>query len=80
MSSRMQKSRKPYSRPQIKVMRINRFFFGACQIIWPDCYSQYLTLHGAPPLPLGWGNKPGFEPANRNNALHAPYTPSRPAP
>jgi hypothetical protein len=36
-----------YRKPEMKVMRINRFFFGVCQIVWPTCYSQYLTLPGA---------------------------------
>jgi hypothetical protein len=43
----MQKQRKPYRKPQMKVMRINRFFFGGCQLFWPACYSVYLRIPGA---------------------------------
>jgi hypothetical protein len=39
--------KKPYSKPTMKVMRINRFFFGGCQLFWPNCYSQYLTIPGS---------------------------------
>ena len=39
--------RKPYNKPEMKVLKINRFFFGGCQIIWPQCYSQYLTIPGS---------------------------------
>ena len=39
--------KKAYEKPQMKVMRINRFFFGGCQSIWPNCYSLYLFIPGA---------------------------------
>jgi hypothetical protein len=39
--------KKTYQKPDMTVMRINRFFFGACQNIWPACYSYYLFLPGS---------------------------------
>ncbi|MBN2027922.1 MAG: hypothetical protein JW854_14315 [Actinobacteria bacterium] len=39
--------RKTYEKPQMSVMRINRFFFGGCMSIWPNCYSMYLFVSGA---------------------------------
>jgi hypothetical protein len=39
--------KKEYERPQMNVMRINRFFFGSCQNLWPNCYSMYLFISGA---------------------------------
>ncbi|MDD3719066.1 MAG: hypothetical protein PHP28_10455 [Actinomycetota bacterium] len=39
--------RKAYEKPQMSVMRINRFFFGSCMELWPNCYSQYMFVSGA---------------------------------
>jgi len=39
--------KKAYEKPQMSVMRINRFFFGACQMDFISCYSQYMFLPGA---------------------------------
>jgi hypothetical protein len=39
--------KKRYEKPQMSVMRINRFFFGGCQVTWPACYSQYMVVNGA---------------------------------
>ncbi len=41
------KTRKRYEKPLMSVMRINRFFFGGCQNVWPNCYSIYLFIPGA---------------------------------
>lgn len=41
------KTRKKYEKPQMSVMRINRFFFGGCQNLWPNCYSAYFFIPGA---------------------------------
>ena len=39
--------RKEYEKPRMTTMRINRFFLGGCQNIWPYCYSMYLFIPGA---------------------------------
>jgi hypothetical protein len=35
--------KKPYERPQMSVMRINRFFLSYCFAAFPDCYSMYVN-------------------------------------
>ncbi|WP_287152547.1 hypothetical protein [Candidatus Solincola tengchongensis] len=39
--------RKEYRKPDMTVLRINRFFLGGCQNIWPNCYSLFLFIPGA---------------------------------
>lgn len=33
-----------YAKPEMKVEKIHRFFFAACQTTWPFCYSQHVTF------------------------------------
>jgi len=39
--------KKTYEKPQMSLMRINRFFFGGCMAVWPTCYSQYNFVKNA---------------------------------
>lgn len=42
-----EEKRDSYQKPQMTVMRINRFFFARCQNVWPNCYTFYLFIPGA---------------------------------
>ncbi len=35
--------KRPYSKPEMRVEKIHRFFFAKCQVTWPFCYSANVT-------------------------------------